>query len=92
MASYTTDDLFPEGGNYKAGDICESLNPNSVVPSWIYTGLQWVPNSVNGKVDPVTGMVEIFGPGGDPVIVIAAAAPSDADGRADGVVYIQTEA
>lgn len=53
MASYTTDDLFPEGGNYKAGDICESLNPNSVVPSWIYTGLQWVPNSVNSKVDPV---------------------------------------
>lgn len=60
MASYTTNDLFPEGGNYKAGDTCDSVDPNAVVPSWIYTGLQWVPNSVNGKVDPVTGGIGIL--------------------------------
>ena len=58
MASYTTNDLFPEGGNYKAGDTCDSVDPNAVVPSWIYTGLQWVPNSVNSKVDPVTGGIK----------------------------------
>lgn len=67
MASYTTNDLFPEGGNYKAGDTCDSVDPNAVVPSWIYTGLQWVPNSVNSKVDPVTGGVGILGPDGKQV-------------------------
>lgn len=40
----------------------------------------------------VTGGVEIFGPSGDPLIVIADSAPDDDDGRADGVIYIQTEA
>lgn len=47
-------------------------------------------NPVNNKV--VSGAVEIFGAGNNPLIVIAAAAPSDADGRPNGVVYIQTEA
>lgn len=60
MDSYTTNDLFPEGGNYKAGDTCDSVDPNAVVPSWIYTGLQWVPNSVNCKVDPATGNVSFL--------------------------------
>lgn len=51
-----------------------------------------------GELQPVmarttlTGGIEILGPSGDAVIVIEAAAPDDEDGRADGVIYIQTEA
>lgn len=47
---------------------------------------------VRAVSNPVTGGIEILGPGGDAVIVIEAAAPDDGDGRADGVIYIQTEA
>lgn len=55
MAQYTTDDLYPEGGNYKAGDTCKSTNANAVVPQWIYTGLQWIPNSAMVSSNPLTG-------------------------------------
>jgi len=41
--------------------------------------------------DPDTGDIEgMVGPDGQLVIVISADAPSDADGRADGTIYIQT--
>ncbi len=47
---------------------------------------------VTAEKNSVTGVLEFLGPDGAPAIVIAADAPSDADGRPDGVVYIQTEA
>lgn len=47
---------------------------------------------VTAVTDPLTGGIEIIGPSGDAVIVIEAAAPDDEDGRADGVIYIQTGA
>jgi len=44
MTTYTTDDQFPEGGNFKIGDICESTNSSSPVSAWVYTERGWVAN------------------------------------------------
>lgn len=38
------------------------------------------------------GAVEIVLPDGNPIFVISPDAPNDADGRPDGVIYIQTAA
>ena len=70
MTTYTTNDLYPEGGNYKAGDICNSTNPESIVPSWIYTGLQWVPNSAMVKMNEVTGVVRKVSAGAAAIPVV----------------------
>ena len=44
MTTYTTDDVYPEGGGYNTGDICECSNPSYPISSWVYTERGWVPN------------------------------------------------
>ena len=56
MTSYTTDDQYPEGGNFKAGDICECTNPEFPVKSWVYSGREWVPNSPASITNPASGL------------------------------------
>lgn len=59
MTTYTTDDQYPEGGNFKPGDICESTNPAYPIKTWVYTGREWVPNAVIATTNPVTGGVDL---------------------------------
>lgn len=47
-------------------------------------------NLVSAVTDPLTGEIEGLTSGGDQILVISASAPSDADGRPDGTIYIQT--
>ena len=74
MATFQSNDFFPEGGNYKAGDIVYSP-AGAPVAAWIHTGRDFVPyhkaeNKAIGGVTSttdLTGMVTISGPSGSPI-------------------------
>lgn len=66
MATYQSNDYFPEGGNYKAGDIVYSP-AGAPVAAWIHTGRDFVPyhkaeneaiGGVTSETDPVTGGIK----------------------------------
>lgn len=66
MATYQSNDYFPEGGNYKAGDIVYSP-AGAPVAAWIHTGRDFVPyhkaeneaiGGVTSETDLVTGVIE----------------------------------
>lgn len=78
MTTYTTDDQYPEGGNFKPGDICECTNADFPISAWVYTGREWVPNAVIATTNPVTGRRVFSGMGigmgtpSTPLITVAA--------------------
>lgn len=88
--SSKTDVLGPPETNQTYGpygsDVDVELTSTSGAFTYVVNGNPYVSAAVNAS----TGGIEKYLVGGEDAIVMSSDAPSDADGRPDGTIYIQT--
>ena len=74
--------------NTFAGTVC-TITDEAANPMYVYQDSMW--NSLVTATTNLTGGLEKITAGGTDILIISDQAPNDADGRAVGTIYFQTQ-